>query len=344
MSKVINCSPECDFNNQFGINAKFIPVDQITEPEKWLQLRTTGIGGSDVGAIMGLNKYASPLTVYMQKKGVEGFAGNLATEWGHILENPIRVKTGEELGIDMYTVPGMFTSNVYNFMNANVDGLCYAHQPLTIRGETVVGIGGHEIKTSSTGDGFTEDEIPDSYYCQVQHYMAVTCLSWFILTVFFMNTKKGAHYIIKRNEEFISKMIEAEKNFWFNVLENKAPEPIGLDSETEYLKSLPMDETIQIDSELEAIIENERQLDSKIKELSKAQAECKNKILLKLAESSIGFDKADKTTALGEKYKITYNLQTRKLVDLEALKKDGIYDKYCKESASKVMRISELKK
>lgn len=122
------------------IKAKFTPVDQATEPEKWMQLRTTGIGGSDVGAIMGLNKYASPLTVYLSKKDIEGFKGNAATEWGHILEDPIRKKASEELGISICTVPGMYTSNEYPFMNANLDGVCHADHQVTIKCERIVGL------------------------------------------------------------------------------------------------------------------------------------------------------------------------------------------------------------
>ena len=328
----------------FEIKAKFTPIEQDKNPEKWLELRTTGIGGSDAGAILGLNKYASPLTIYMAKKGVEGFKGNAATEWGHILEDPIRKKAAEDLNIQICTVPGMYTSIEYPFMNANLDGLCHAENPVTIGGETVQGNGGHEIKTSSQGEGFTDDEIPDSYYCQVQHYMAVTGLDWFILTVFFMNTKKGKHYIIKRNNEFIyEKLIPTEKDFWENyVLKNVVPEPTGVDSETEYLKSLPMDEVIQLDEETESIISEEREIDCQIKELNKKQAELKNMILLKLAENSTGFDKAEKSTALCGKYKITYNSQSRKSVDSDALKKAGLYDSYCKETVSKVMRISEV--
>ena len=30
-----------------SINAKFTPIEQDKDPEKWLELRTTGIGGSD---------------------------------------------------------------------------------------------------------------------------------------------------------------------------------------------------------------------------------------------------------------------------------------------------------
>lgn len=327
------------------IDAEFTPIIQESDPQKWMELRTTGIGGSDAGAIMGMNKYASPLTVYMQKKNVEGFTGNESTEWGHILEAPIRQKASEELGIEICSVPGMYTSKEYTFMNANLDGICHADHPVTIGGETVEGFGGHEIKTSATGDGFTEDEIPDSYYCQVQHYMAVTNLDWFILTVFFLNTKKGKHYVIRKNNDFIySRLIPAEKEFWeFNILGDNVPEPTGCDSETLYLKNLPMDEKVELDEETEKIIAEERDLDKQIKDLSKTQSELKNKILLKLAELSVGFDKADKTTAIGQNFKVTYNTQIRKSIDSESLKKAGLYDQYCKESSSKVMRISEVK-
>ena len=35
--------------------------------EEWLQARKSGIGGSDAGAICGLNPYTSPLAVYQDK-------------------------------------------------------------------------------------------------------------------------------------------------------------------------------------------------------------------------------------------------------------------------------------
>lgn len=322
----------------------FTPVIQEKEPEKWVQLRTTGIGGSDAGAIMGLNKYASPLTVYMQKKGIEGFNGNASTEWGHILEDPIRQKTKEELGIDIVTVPGMYTSIEYPFMNANIDGICHAEHQVTIGGETVEGIGGHEIKTSTNGDDFKDDEIPDSYYCQVQHYMAVTGLKWFILTVFILNTKKGKHYIIPRNDDFIyTKLIPAEKNFWENyVLIDKIPEPIGLESENLYIKNLKFDSEITLDSESQSLIAKKIEIDKQIKTLEKESNLLKSQILIKLSQLSIGFENADRIIAKGGNYKLYYNTQFRKSIDTEMLKSDGLYDKYSKESSSKVLKISEV--
>lgn len=328
-----------------GIKAKFIPVEQEKEPERWLELRTCGIGGSDAGAILGLNKYSSPLTVYMQKKGVEGFRGNAATEWGHILEDPIRQKAIKELGIDICAVPGMYVSEENSFMFANLDGLCHANQEITIKGETVSGFGGHEIKTSTNGDGFTEDEIPDSYYCQVQHYMAVTGLDWFILTVFILNSKTGKHYVIRRNDDFIyTKLIPAEKDFWENfILADKIPEPIGVESEEVYIRNLKFDSEIELDEDTQKLIAQKMEIDKQIKVLESDSSVLKSQILINLSKLSIGFEKADKVLAKGGNYRLTYNTQIRKSLDSTLLKEDGLYDKYCKESESKVMRLSEVK-
>lgn len=325
--------------------AELVAVNQDREPERWLELRTTGIGGSDAGAIMGLNKYSSPMTVYFQKKGIQGFKGNSATEWGHILEEPIRQKAREELGCVIETVPGMFRSREHEFMNANLDGMVDAGDGITIGSQSVSGVGGHEIKTSARGDGFGEDEIPDSYYCQVQHYMAVTGLPWFILTVFFLDSRKGKHYIVPRNNKFIMKMLAEETDFWENyVLADRIPEPLGVDSESEYLKNIPLSADIVLDDGTEELVEQERNLDARIKELSKEQAGLKNQIICRLIDGSAGDGGAEKTTASAGRFRITYNTQVRKSVDSDALKKAGLYDEYTKESVFKVLRISEVKK
>lgn len=332
--------------NYLSINAKFTPVEQDKEPEKWLELRTTGIGGSDVGAIMGMNKYASPLTIYLSKKNVEGFKGNAATEWGHILEDPIRKKAAEELGIEIISVPGMYTSIDIPYMNANLDGLCHAENQVTIGGESVEGLGGYEIKTSSRGEGFTEDEIPDSYYCQVQHYMAVTNLPWFILTAFFMNTKRVRHYVIRRNDDFIySRLLPAEKDFWENyVMANQAPEPIGVDAEDEYVKNLPVDDVISLDEETENLIAQRMEVQQQIKDLEQKESALKDSIVLKLsALSHSDSATAEKVNGAGERFKLSYNLQKKYSVDTDALKKSGLFEDYKKESAYRVLRISEKK-
>jgi putative phage-type endonuclease len=324
-------------------NVDFTDTSKLTRDE-WLHLRTTGIGGSDAGAIMGLNKYSTPLSVYLAKKDMAAFEGNSATEWGNILEDPIRKKAREDLGIEIETVPGMFTNKDNTFMNANFDGLVFIEGEKEIAGVKVSGLGGHEIKTSRSGEGFTSDEIPDSYYAQVQHYMAVTGIRFFVLTVFIFDKYEGRHYVIPRDEIFIQSLIKSESDFWNEyVMQNVAPAPTGTESESDLVKSLPMAETIELPSECEAILEEKQEIDTQIKELEGKSEALKEQILMKMNELSTGSEAAEKTIATCGGWKISLNTQTSKRIDTAALKKAGIYDEYAKETVSKVLRITQVK-
>lgn len=332
----------------FSAFASFVEVNQEKEPERWLELRKTGLGGSDAGAVMGMNKYASPLSIYFQKKGIEsGFKGNAATKWGHILESPIRAECEKEMNVKIHCINGMFTSLQYPYMNANVDGIIEVPEGYVsiVNGHEISGIGGHEIKTSSRGEGFSDDEIPDAYYCQVQHYMVVLGLPWFVLTVFILDSKELRHYYIERNQKWIDEeLIPCEKDFWENnVMAEIIPAPSGCDNEDLYIKSLPIDATITLDEETECLIAEERELAKKLESLKSEHSKIKNQILLALHRLSSDFEESDKVLATSTKYKITYNTQVRKLIDTVSLKKDGLYERYATDSFSKVLRISEIK-
>ena len=67
--------------------------------EEWLQARKSGIGGSDAGAICGLNPYTSPLAVYQDKvsETVEE-KDNEAMRQGRDLEDYVARRFMEETG------------------------------------------------------------------------------------------------------------------------------------------------------------------------------------------------------------------------------------------------------
>ena len=55
--------------------------------DEWLAIRRRYIGGSDAGAVMGMNPYSSPFAVWAEKTGaVEPFEGNLKTKIGTAFE------------------------------------------------------------------------------------------------------------------------------------------------------------------------------------------------------------------------------------------------------------------
>ena len=68
--------------------------------EDWLKLRKNGIGGSDAGAVCGLNPYTSPMAVYRDKTtDVLDLSDNEAMRQGRDLEEYVAQRFTEETGM-----------------------------------------------------------------------------------------------------------------------------------------------------------------------------------------------------------------------------------------------------
>ena len=67
--------------------------------EEWLRWRTTGIGGSDAGTVLGGNPYMTKRELFYEKTGVKPVKAKdnnaLPLRWGHALEETV----AEELSI-----------------------------------------------------------------------------------------------------------------------------------------------------------------------------------------------------------------------------------------------------
>lgn len=312
--------------------------------EQWLLERRKGVGGSDAGAVMDLNKWASPLTVYLDKKGLSHFDGNRATERGSWLEEPIREKAKEALGVMIEECPYMFTSATHTFMSANIDGLVYIQEKKEINGISLSGLGGHEIKTTQRGDDFSEHEIPDSYFAQVQHYMAVLELPWFILSAYFIDRHAFCHYVIQRDDAFISRLIKTEKDFWENFIEKGImPAPSGIDAESDAINALFTGSatTLILDSEAESMSAEYLLINRQMKDLEKRKAQLCESLKLKIIAQQK--DEVSKAQAIAGNYKISFSKSVRRSVDTDRLKKDGLYEQYCKKSESSMFRVTESK-
>ena len=326
-------------------NVKKSVLVKSMKKDEWQNLRRGSIGGSDSGAIMGLNKWSSPLTVYLDKKGFNPFKGNEATRRGTWLEAPIRERCKEELRVMIEKVPFMFYSNEYPFMSANIDGLIYTSEEKTINQDVIQGLGGLEIKVSERGEGFDDEEIPDSYFAQVQHYMAVLNLPYFILSLYIINKDEIKHYIVKRKDDFIESLIEKEKDFWENYIEKEVmPSPTGCDAENKAIEMVfeGSNEIITLDGEAESLCAEYLLINKEIKAKEERKASISNKIKLKIIDKQNGSEDG-KSEAHAGSYKILYSKNVRKSLDAEALKKAGLYEQYSKETQFTTLRITEPK-
>lgn len=198
-----------------------LSVKDAEDHEKWLEARALGIGGSDAAVIMGMNPYKSPYQLWLEKTGqaeAPDLSDNQYVYWGTKNEANIADWFQEETGRKVKRL-GTLRSKEYPFMLANVDR--------TVVGENA----GLEIKTAGVRQyrKWKDDEIPDAYYCQCLHYMAVTGADyWYIAVLLGGNEAKWKR--IERNEEDIQHLIMAETDFW-KLVETKTPPPVdGSDS------------------------------------------------------------------------------------------------------------------
>lgn len=198
-----------------------LSVKDAEDHEKWLEARALGIGGSDAAVIMGMNPYKSPYQLWLEKTG-QAEAPDLshvqAVYWGSKNEANIADWFQETTGKKVRKL-GTLQSRSHPFMLANVDR--------AVIGENA----GLEIKTAGVSQyrKWKDDEIPDAYYCQCLHYMAVTGSDyWYIAVLLGGNEAKWKR--IERNEEDIQHLIMAETDFW-KLVETKTPPPVdGSDS------------------------------------------------------------------------------------------------------------------
>lgn len=196
--------------------------------EDWLAYRKLGIGGSDASVVCGINRYRSPVELWMNKTGQlpDEEAGE-AAYWGTQLESLVRAEFSKRTGIEVQTVKRLFQSEEYPFMLANLDGVC-VHPEL---GPCIF-----EAKTASAykSGEWESDAIPDEYLLQVQHYMAVTGYRGAYVAVL-IGGNRFKWQFVERDEELISMLIKLEADFWNHVQDATPPPLDGSDAAAKFL-------------------------------------------------------------------------------------------------------------
>lgn len=297
--------------------------------EEWLNDRMKGIGGSDVGAVLGLNKYKSAYTLWAEKSGLlpNEEVDNEAMRVGRDLEQYVADRFMEATGKKVVTSDYSFQSEAHPFMLANVDRL--------LVGEEV----GLECKTASalTRCNFENGDIPPSYYCQCMHYMAVTGFKKWYIAILVMGT--GFYwYEINRNEEEIQALIEAEQDFWNCVESGEAPEVDASEStkDTLNLRWQSQEKECILGHEAEDSVKELLSIKKRMKALKELQTAYENVIKSEMEEAEF---------AEVENAAIKWKTSKSESFDKTTFKKENpeLYKKYLKETTSRKFYVKEKK-
>lgn len=195
--------------------------------EDWLAQRRKTIGGSDAAAIVGLSRYSTPYTIFMDKTGrLPDKPDTEAMRLGRDLEDYVAKRWQEATGKKVRRVQAMLYNPLYPFAHADVDRM--------VIGETA----GLECKTTSTLDvkQFKGVEFPEKYYAQCVHYMAVTgAKRWYLAVLVF--GRGFFEFTLERDQLEIDALMTAEAEFWTeNVAKDNPPPPDGSQATTDALQ------------------------------------------------------------------------------------------------------------
>lgn len=290
-------------------------------------LRSSGIGGSDAGVIIGVNKYKTPVELWKEKvEGHSDFAGNEATYWGTTLEKDVANAYQERTGMKVAQVHKTFRHKKYPFLMAHID-------------RRIVGAKhGLECKTALSkwwkseewGEQDT-DEVPNSYLAQCQHYMAVTGWDTWDLAVL-LSGPEFRIYTIKRNDDFINSLMKYEIEFWKHV-EDKTPPKATCLSDTSLMYPQDNGTSVVATSEVESAIINLSLIKEQQSALN-ADADM-NKLIIQehMGENMLLVDQSGKELC-------TWKTQSSKRLDTKALiSEHPEMESYYRTSSSRVLRL-----
>lgn len=200
-------------------------------PDEWLEQRKIGIGGSDAGTVLGVNKYKSNVDLWLEKTGQsepEDISDKPAVKFGKFAEQHLRELFKQDFPdykVDYHEF-WMYQNDKYPFIYATLDGELTA--PDGSKG--ILEIKTTTIQNKSQWDEW-EDKIPDSYYAQVLHQLVATGWDFAILKAYIRYYKDGElrvsirHYRIDRKdkEAEMQYLIEHEAKFWACVKSKTRP-------------------------------------------------------------------------------------------------------------------------
>ena len=208
-------------------NVFYDDIKQLTE-EQWKEKRRSGIGGSDAGAIVGVNKYHTIYDVYYEKLGFsieqqDSEKKRITFAIGHRLESLVaEVFQAHFPSIMVQEDTIMYQHSTYPFMLANID--YRLHMPNQMDGIL-------ECKTLTNAEEWESTDFcrgiagrcPVSYELQVRHYMAVLDLD--IACVAGLDLlRKNIYFVwMHRDKNAEQQLMTVEYTFWNAVKLQKLP-------------------------------------------------------------------------------------------------------------------------
>jgi putative phage-type endonuclease len=204
-------------------------------------LRAKSLGGSDVGALLGLSKYRSAVDVWMEKTGKEtAVRDSLPLRFGQFAEEFVASEYTLSTGLSLASHDAAVIHPEYQYMHGHIDRFVLDGNLPLIDGDGK--ITASRILECKTANPFAQsewgevgsDQVPLSYLVQCVWYMMLTNIDRTDLAILFGNADFRI-YEINRDLELEKMVLERAKSFWEKHVLKDIPPPATSESDYKIL-------------------------------------------------------------------------------------------------------------
>lgn len=234
--------------------------------------RATGIGATDSAAILGLSRWGTPLSVYLEKVGEQPPKESTLPMWlGNRLQEVVAELYTAQTGSRLRADNRHHRHPQYDWLVCHLDYRVWGDP------DTLV-----EVKTARSIEGWGAAgtaEVPVDYWVQVQHEMAVTGAHTVHIAVLFGHYDFKV-YVVERDQLFIERLIAACDEFWHvHVLARVQPLPSAKDTELVNARHREVREPLAPATvEQLKLVEMYRQAKLNLKQAETRETELKNRL------------------------------------------------------------------
>lgn len=305
-----------------------IKLSEHLPTDAWQEERANYIGGSEVAAILGESQYSTPLQVWMRKKGLlPPVEQSEVMYFGNIFEPVLAAYFESYSGLKTRNLSEPIVHKEHSFLRANLDRQVLASPENGLDSTAVL-----ELKTTNSHRLKALDgDIPDEWYLQVQHYLALSSYSMGFLQIFVRDTCEFLDpLIIERDDELIIDMEEQLVQWWQkHMVEGERPLPInGEDALILYPDSLP-EEVIEVTPAGYELYTELQQVRERKADLITQEDHLKTKLKEKLGKAE--------RLVMGGRSLVSWKSQTQNRLDTAAFKEahPELYKQFKKQTSTR---------
>lgn len=257
-------------------------------------LRAKSLGGSDIGALLGLSKYRSAVDVWMEKTGKElAIKDSLPLRFGTFAESFVADEYALETGTQLAPHDAAVVHPEYKYMHGHIDRfVLIADSPLIASDGKITASRILECKTanpfaqSDWGDAGS-DQVPLSYLVQCVWYMMLTNIDRTDLAVLFGNADFRI-YEITRDLDLEQMVLERAISFWENhVIKDIPPAAISESDYKTLFGKVTVNKSVEAPIETCELIKKLKQLNAQVEQYESEISQIKQSIMGQMQDAEV---------------------------------------------------------